>query len=78
MSSIVQQFNALWESSDSPPDVFAFLEQHNGSANDDVLAVLRTDQNHRWKTDAPFKVEDYLERLPDLAVPEVKQTQGAS
>ncbi len=25
------------------------------------------DQQHRWKTDQPLKVEDYLARLPDLA-----------
>ena len=63
---IAQQLEALWESSDSPPDVFEFLQQHNGTAGDEVLAVLLTDQNRRWKTEAPHKVEDYLERLPQL------------
>ncbi|MCH7685359.1 MAG: serine/threonine-protein kinase, partial [Planctomycetes bacterium] len=64
---MAKQFEALWESSNSPPDVFAFLEQHNGSDATDILAILLTDQQHRWQTDSPFKVEDYLNRLPDIA-----------
>lgn len=72
MSSIVQQFEQLWESSDSRPDVFEFLGHHQESAQDDVVAVLITDQNHRWKTAQPLKVEDYLEKLPELAAAEVK------
>ena len=29
--------------------------------------VMLQDQQHRWLTDQPLKVEDYLSRLPDLA-----------
>ena len=72
MSSIVQQFEALWESDNSPPDVFGFLGQHQEAALDDVIAVVVTDQQHRWKSDQPLKVEDYLERLSDLTAPEIK------
>ena len=64
---VAKQFEALWESSDSPPDVFAFLQQHNGSDASDILAVLLQDQRHRWQTDQPLKVEDYLAHFPDLA-----------
>ncbi|MDA1166238.1 MAG: SUMF1/EgtB/PvdO family nonheme iron enzyme, partial [Planctomycetota bacterium] len=67
MTSLHQQFEALWESSDSPPDVFSFFQQHNGAADEDVLAVLLADQNLRWITDQPLKVEEYLARLPELA-----------
>ena len=66
-TELANQYGALWGSSGSPPDLFAFLEQHNGSDATDKLAVLLTDQQHRWKTDQPLKVEDYLARLPDLA-----------
>ncbi len=70
---LAKQFEALWESSDSPPDVFAFLEQHNGSDSTGILAILLTDQQHRWQTDSPFKVEDYLARIPNLASdPDIK------
>ena len=66
-------FEALWESNDSPPDLFAFLDQHNGSDATDKLDVLLEDQQHRWQTGNPLKVEDYLARLPELAsVPDFK------
>ena len=72
-ATLAQQLEALWKSSDSPPDVFEFLHQHNGAAGDDVLSVLLTDQGHRWKSEAPHRVEDYLERLPTLASdPDIK------
>ncbi len=62
-----KQFGALWETSDSPPGLLAFLEQHNGSDAADKLAVLLQDQQHRWQTDNPLKVEQYFASLPDLA-----------
>ncbi len=64
---VAKQFAALWESSDSPPDVFTFLQQHQGSDAADILAVLLQDQRHRWQTDQPLKVEAYLAHFPDLA-----------
>jgi len=64
---LAKQFEALWESNDSPPDLFAFLEQNNGSDATDKLAILLEDQRHRWKSDKPLKVEEYLARLPELA-----------
>lgn len=67
MATLAQQFEALWDSGDSPPDVFAFLEQQWESDAADKLAVLLADQNHRWKTDQPLQVEDYLNRLADFA-----------
>ena len=66
-TEMAKQFGALWESSDSPPDLFAFLDQHNGSDAADKLAVLLRDQQHRWKAEDPLKVEEYLAGLPDLA-----------
>jgi hypothetical protein len=71
--NLAKLFEALWASSDSPPDLFAFLEQHNGSDAADKLAVLLQDQQHRWKTDQPLRVEEYLARLPELASdPDIK------
>lgn len=61
-----EQFDALWNTNYSIPNVFAFLEQHAGIEPEQKLAVLRIDQKHRWKTDQPLLVEDYLARLPDL------------
>ena len=67
MPTLADQFRALWESSNSPPDVFAFLEQNAGSEPSQQVAVLLLDQQHRWKTPLPLPVERYLGRLPNLA-----------
>jgi formylglycine-generating enzyme required for sulfatase activity/tRNA A-37 threonylcarbamoyl transferase component Bud32/tetratricopeptide (TPR) repeat protein len=64
-TDIAERFEAMWESGKSPPDVFAFLEDHK-VAGVATLAVVLTDQHHRWKTDTPLKVEDYLKRVPKL------------
>ncbi len=57
----------LWESSSPPPDIFAFIERHDGHDPAALLALLQIDQQFRWKTDQPLRVEDYLARLPQLA-----------
>ena len=48
--ALANQYEALYESSDSPPDVFAFLEQHPAASVQDKLAVVLSDQQRRWKT----------------------------
>ena len=63
---LLPKFVSLWQSSDSPPDVFGFLRQQGTSDSDHVLAVLLSDQQRRWLTDKPLRVEDYLAGLPDL------------
>ena len=61
------EFAALWGSSDSPPDLFAFLQRHSHFSSSDKLQVLLLDQQQRWKTIQPYRVEDYLAQLPELA-----------
>ncbi len=61
------EFEALWESGDGPPDVFAFLEQHPHYDTSKKLGVVLRDQQRRWRSDRPLTVEDYLARLPDVA-----------
>ena len=51
----------------SPPDVFAFLNQGSHFEASEKLAVLMLDQQQRWKTSHPLKVEDYLDNISDLA-----------
>lgn len=63
---LVQQFEQLWNSASSPPDVFSFLKQWRSVDSDQWLKVLLADQQRRWATDIPLKVEDYLAGLPDL------------
>ncbi len=64
---MIDEFLQLWKAADSSPDVFAFLNDRPDSKASDVLALLVQDQQHRWKTDIPWKVEDYLSKLPELA-----------
>ena len=61
------EFAALWESGNTTPDVFAFLDQNAVLEATERLTVLLVDQQQRWRTSHPFKVEDYLENLPELA-----------
>jgi len=66
-SRLADQFESLWASNESPPDVFAFLGQHAGEDNSQKLAVLLRDQQYRWQLEHPLRVEDYLAEFPDLA-----------
>jgi serine/threonine protein kinase/formylglycine-generating enzyme required for sulfatase activity len=61
------EFEALWESGDPPPDVFAYLERHPDYDASKKLSVVLHDQQRRWRGGRPLTVEDYLARLPDLA-----------
>jgi formylglycine-generating enzyme required for sulfatase activity len=63
---LAQQFEELWRSCSTPPDVFAFLEEHDGFDSSETLVVLLLDQQKRWQTDQPLRVEEYLSRLPRL------------
>ncbi len=63
---LVQKYEQLWNSATSPPDVCGFLKQQKTKDSDQWLGVLLLDQRHRWLTDAPLQVEDYLAALPGL------------
>lgn len=63
--SLIQNFEQLWNSAAAPPDVFAFLNQQPTDA-DQLIGILLSDQKHRWLTDSPLQVEDYLAKLPHL------------
>jgi serine/threonine protein kinase len=63
---LVDQFIALWEAGDSPPDVFRFLEEHSEAPHDEQVAVLLVDQTRRWRSGAARQVEEYLEKCPEI------------
>ena len=64
--NLAESYAALWESSDSPPDVFGYLRQHMDASAQAKLVVLLRDQERRWRTDQPLRVEDYMAKLPEL------------
>lgn len=70
---LADQYAAVWETSESNPDVFKFLAAIPSNSSFDQLQILLLDQTRRWQTKDPLKVEEYLRRLPSLADdPEVK------
>lgn len=65
---LISQFESMWKSGETPPDVFAFLEHNSSSTrSEDRQLLLLKDQDHRWSVGCPLHVEDYVERLPHLA-----------
>ncbi|WP_166822451.1 protein kinase domain-containing protein [Thalassoroseus pseudoceratinae] len=72
-AELAREIEKLWQANSTPPDVFKFLAQQNGLGIAQQLAVLLEDQKHRWQTNFPLRVEDYLANLPDLAAdPRIK------
>lgn len=55
------------QQSDGPIDLFAFLSARPESSSEMRLKVILHDFQERWKSGRPLKVEEYLERFPDLA-----------
>jgi serine/threonine protein kinase/formylglycine-generating enzyme required for sulfatase activity len=53
--------------SDGPVDLFDFLSSKSNSSSDAKLKVVLHDVKERWKIGKPLKLEEYLERLPELA-----------
>ena len=67
LSQLAAEFAVLWETGDTPPDVFAFLRDVPDPTHQDRLAVLLVDQSYRWRTEQPLSVEEYLAAFPELA-----------
>ena len=62
---LLQEYQQL--QSDGPIDLVAFLSSRPQSSSDARLKVILHDLQERWKTGQPLKVEEYVERFPDLA-----------
>jgi len=63
---LVRLYATLCESSSSPPDLEAFLAQHDHIDHGQHADVLLFDQYYRWKTGTQRPVEWYLERFDHL------------
>ncbi len=61
---LTDTFEKLWESSDTPPDVFSFLESCAASdkelSDEELVELILVDQALRWRSGCPWRVEDYL------------------
>ncbi len=68
MLELAKRFEVFWNDGDSPPDVYSFLSKFPKASVDEVCEVIRCDQKHRWATSNPFTVENYLARIPQIAI----------
>ena len=62
---LLQEYQQL--QSDGPIDLVALLSSHPQSSSEARLKVILHDLQERWKTGQPLKVEEYVERFPELA-----------
>ena len=62
---LLQEYQQL--QCDGPIDLFDFLSSHTHSSSGARLKVILHDLHERWENDRSLKVEEYLERLPELA-----------
>lgn len=59
------EFEMLWTSAQTPPDVVQYLRSVAHQSANYVGAIVKLDQQYRWKTAAPMTVEDYLNAVPE-------------
>jgi hypothetical protein len=64
---LAPRFSGLWESSPSPPDVFAFLSSHANASDAERLGVLLVDQRERWRRGQSLPLRIYLSAFPTIA-----------
>jgi serine/threonine protein kinase/formylglycine-generating enzyme required for sulfatase activity len=64
--NLPDRFAALWETSDSPPDVFAFLEEHAEASVRERGNVLLVDQFFRWRSRVELPLEKYFQTCRDI------------
>jgi serine/threonine protein kinase len=63
---IVSEYERLWRTGSTAPDVLGFIAGNLDAAPEQLLSVLHVDQKHRWRTEDPITVEEYLRRLTGL------------
>lgn len=61
-SELKQQFDAAWEDVSSPPDIFAFLQQHSGISASERLELVLLDLHRRWASNHTASIDDYIQR----------------
>ena len=64
--SLVERFRAMWDESNSPPDVFAFLAEHSEYDSATLADVVLVDQFQRWRIGDPRDVQEYLTKCAFL------------
>ena len=55
--SAVNRFRRLWESTATPPDVFAVLGSSTKLSASERVEVVRIDQRNRWRIGRPLSLK---------------------
>ena len=63
---LADRFAALWNGTGPPPDLLAYLGDHEDATPGERLAVVFIDQAYRWRTGTPLSFETYLRTVPGL------------
>jgi len=66
--NVFEEFRQLWQAADYSPDLFAFLTAHQQIDVEERTAILLFDQQKRWTSTAPLRVEDYVANIQDLCI----------
>ena len=64
---LAEQFAALWNASDTMPDVFGFLAYHSDATPRDQADILLIDQSKCWQRGEPRLLNEYFANCPDIA-----------
>src|SRR5271166_1311368 len=67
IEELATRFRELWESSSTPPNILQFLATRPAAAPNERLALLRIDQQFRWKRGLPRPLQSYLKEFPEIA-----------
>lgn len=65
--SLAEQYQDLWDSSPSEPQLESFLSNRDPVAVDELAEILWIDQAQRWSRGAGRPVEEYLAAFPEVA-----------
>lgn len=61
-----ETFASLWQSGQPPPDVFDFVAALPDPSADDVVSIVRVDQQRRWQDGSGLRFDEYMHQLPLL------------
>ncbi len=64
--TLAELYTALWDGSNSVPDVFSFLGHHKVASPRVVADVMLIDQFRRQRLGTELPVERYFERFPEV------------
>lgn len=66
MEFLCESLKRRWNAGRTPPDIFALVLSYPRTPSHHVISLITLDQNFRWQSAKPIRVEEYLEKLPFL------------